>query len=126
MGSVSRGVSLLETLLAGVLLSITFFVILSLFPSSQLAIRQSQQVTRASELAQTLLEECRAQKWESMQPRSGSAEMEGLTLLYDLTVHDSPDGTAGVKRLAVQIRWKDGGYDRSLARETRVSRWNRQ
>lgn len=126
MRAVSRGVSLLETLLAGVLLSITLFVILSLFPSSQLAIRQSQQVTRASELAQTLLEECRAQKWDAMEPRSGNAELEGLSLVYALTVHDSPDGTAGVKRLAVEVRWKDGGYERSLARETRVSRWNRQ
>ena len=120
-----RGISLLETIFAGLLLSVTFFVILSLYPSSQLGLRQAHQVTRASELAQSLLEARRAAAFDELANLAGVADLEGLKLAYEVQVENSPDGTDGVKQVAVNVSWQDGSIQRSLARESRIARWSR-
>lgn len=51
-----RGVSLVETLLAATLAGVVLVLVLNLFPSSMATVRKAEQRTRASALADSLLE----------------------------------------------------------------------
>lgn len=90
-----------------------------------LGLRQTRQLSRASELAQSLLEDCRARKLDDVIGWKGDWQVDGLSFDYQVEVDASPSGRPGVKRVAVLVTWKDATIPRKLLRETRISKWSR-
>lgn len=119
----ARGISSLETLFAGFLLSSCLFLIISLFPTSQLGLRQSAQLLTAHQVTQSLLEARRAVPWTAIAGETGELVNDNIRFAYQVTVED---GTPGVRRVAVRVTWTDGSRNRLLERETRISRWNQR
>jgi Tfp pilus assembly protein PilV len=117
-----RGISLIETLIAGLVFSVTFFVIISLYPAGLLGMRQGQQWVGATNLAQSLLEQRRA-SYASLADEAGDQTVDGIAYHYKIQVGPSPDGTAEVKRVLVTVSWKDGQVDRQTSLETRLFHW---
>lgn len=122
MVDTKSGLSLLETLVGGLLLCVAFFVVISLYPASLLGMRQGRQWIDATDLAQQLIEE-RRHDYDKLQNLTGKAERGGVEFIYQIAVTNSPDGTPDVRRLQVDVSWKDGRVERRKRLETRIFHW---
>lgn len=100
-----RGFTMIETLMAALLLCVIFFLLMNLYPSSLLGLRKAHDMTAAADLAQQVLEQKRLVPWKQL--------TAGTTLLPDtafdgVTFHERcviSDRNARVKDIAVTVTW---------------------
>lgn len=122
-----RGLSLLETVFAGLLACIVFFVIMSLYPSALFSLRKGHDMVCAANLARRNLESLRASSFDSL--------VDGTRTLPDASVDGTRFSTVvtveslrtDLKRLVTRVSWNASG--RTLASgvvelETRVYRFS--
>jgi hypothetical protein len=110
----ARGFSLLETTVASAVLVGVMFMLFSLYPSSALALRRSQDHLQADQIALSLLAEQQALPFESLaSPTEALAPvtLEGTTYERRLEVFAVPGRDAEVLkgvRAVVSWRWVRG------------------
>jgi hypothetical protein len=110
----ARGFNLLETVVASAVLITVMFMLFSLYPSSALALRRSQDHLQADQLALSLIAEQQALPFKTLTtPTEALADvvMEGTTYhrqveIFSLSGRD-PDVIKGV-RVTVSWRWVRG------------------
>ncbi|MBI3926652.1 MAG: hypothetical protein HY319_14010 [Armatimonadetes bacterium] len=116
-----RGISLLESLLAGLILCVVMFVIVSLYPTSLFGMKKGHELIAASNLAQRILDEKRGQSFDTIDSEAGDAACDGTLYHYDLKVSDG-DAGHDVKKLKLEISWdpSTGTDRRTTTFETRL------
>lgn len=117
-----RGLSLLETIVSGFILSLIVIFMVSLFPSSMIAIQKSESKLEADALASTLIEEVRYQPFDSMAALPPGAVKRGKTnLTYSTEVEEIPGSDPRyLKVVRVTVDWEERGEPRQLVREVWV------
>lgn len=116
------GLTLLETVISGFVLSLVIIFIASLFPSSLLAIQSSESRIQADYLATTLLEEMRHQPFDQITALPGGQLKKGRsTLRYTTEVGPVPNSDPRfLKRIKVEVTWEERNKTRKVVRETWV------
>lgn len=124
-GPSCRGLSLIETMIAAAVLFLVVSILLNLLPSSLLAIKRAEQRIQAGNIAQSILEEQRGVRFDSLAagtPRVfDPVQVAGMSYEPVLEVEDDPE-VAGVKKLKVTVRWRQRDRDYSVVRELTLCR----
>jgi Tfp pilus assembly protein PilV len=106
----SRGLSLLESLFAGLLVSIAFFVILSIYPTALFGLRKGHDVVTAANLAQQILEQQRVTPFDQLQPvvaQQGVAQtIDGTVFTPTITIQSLAQD---LKSAVVTVSWDGSG-----------------
>jgi hypothetical protein len=124
-----RGLSLVEITLALGLLASGFLTVLGVFPVGMSALRQSEGVVLATDLAQKELEALRALPYESLatlpvRTTSVALTASGLdvTRLFTTTVSAGHEPVPGrLREIVVMVTWQDGGQVRYVRMATLVT-----
>lgn len=124
ISSRSRGLTVIETLIAATVFLTAIVVLVGLFPSSARAVRQAQGQVLATHYAERELEISRATSFDTLADRTNSYTLtvenngasEELTFNTSVTVSNV---RPGLKRIAVRVDWLGTDYfNRSLEMET--------
>ena len=118
----SRGLSLLESVLAVSLLAILGLALLEIFLRSTVAQGHAKQARDAGELADSLLDIARAQTFSTYLP-------DTTIPLPDVSIYKSTLITSTIasqnnkylKQLSVRVTWKDKNLDRNQTRSVYVA-----
>ena len=124
----SRGMTVIETLVAVALFTGAVVVVIGVFPASVRALRQSHSHLVAATLAEKELEFCRAQDYDALENRDESysltQERSGISTTITYRTHlEISLLRQGLKRVLVTVEWKDTEQmQRQLRMETYVAR----
>lgn len=116
-----RGLSLLETIFAFVLVGFSVIFVFQLLPSSVVAVRRGEEQLQAENLARTFVEEARSAPFQTLSlgstaltaPEPFSVERE----IYSVSGAD-PAHLLGIR---VRVQWSARGRSYELVREVWVS-----
>ena len=115
-----RGFSLTETILAFGLVAWVLVLVLELIPSSLYLAKAQERQQRAAVLARSLLAvqaDRLAADWEAPLPQPSPVTEAGITYNLTTALENPPAGSpAGLKRLAVSVRWTYRSQERNLTR----------
>ncbi|MGE0492677.1 MAG: hypothetical protein AB7S38_25925 [Vulcanimicrobiota bacterium] len=113
------GISLLETVLGGIILALVIIFVSTLFPASLIAIGGSENTMQAEELAGSLLESMREVPFEQLAPLPpGDFHGDRQVLHYQTEVGPVPDSDPNfIKSLKVTVSWQERGRQRQVVRE---------
>lgn len=115
-----RAFSLTETILAFGLVAWVLVLMLELIPSSLYLAKAQDRQQRAAVLARSQLAqqaERLAADWEAPLPQPSPVTDGGLTYNVQTALENPPAGSpAGLRRLAVTVRWDYRGVSKSLTR----------
>lgn len=115
-GAIARrpraGLSLIETLFAGLIFCIVFFVLMSLYPTSLMSLRRGRRMMDAANLAQQLVEEKRLERWDTLAGGRRRETRNGVVYDAAIDVSAATDNSGRsderVKRIAVTVTWDTG------------------
>jgi len=103
----SNGFSLVEVLVALVILSIALLALAGLMVYATKSNSFAGHMTEATTFAQDKLEELRARSWVNMTPGSDSTKMStGLDFSRAWSVTTNADGT--LRTVTITVNWNDG------------------
>ena len=112
----NKGFSLLEVMVAVVVLGFGLLAIMHLFPMGLRASKISQDTTAASFLAQAKIEELRNTGWSQL--ASGTEDYGDITDYHAfkrVTTVDNVETTGpGLKRITIEVFYKPYGAERSI------------
>lgn len=116
------GFTLVETIISCLIVSLTIIFIFNLFPTSMAAIKRSETEIQASNLAQSLLEQMRAQGFANLSALpAATVPIDNTNYQYVTTVGPVPGTDARfLKRASVTIRWKARHTEQTMTREVWV------
>lgn len=97
-----RAFTLLEVLLACLLLSIALFAVISLYPQAILGLQKARQMNVACDLAQQSLDEATSQAFDEVRDASKNQVVDGTTYTTHLTVAVVD---TDVKKVSVEVVW---------------------
>lgn len=117
----ARGMSLMETLFAALILSLTLVVLLTLFPSSVMGLKKAEMLTTASDLARARLEEVRGDDFDHIAAQKTTTVLNGSTYqietFLDPVNETDPKIADNLKHIRVVVSWNArGGSDISVDR----------
>ena len=101
-GRRARAFSLLEVLLASLILAVALFAVVSLYPQAILGLQKARQMNNASNLAQKALEETKAIAFDDVRDSSKDELIEGTTYTVNLTTSLTDPR---LKKLTVEVVW---------------------
>ena len=125
-----RGLSLLETIVSLFLVATIVVVVANLFPSALVSVRQSEALTQAGLIAESLLDEQMSRPFEDLvlQPETWleTQNVDGTDFVCYLEVFqvDSRD-TEFLKGLRVKVTWQNGELNRQVVHEVYTTSLNR-
>ena len=116
------GLSLLETVISGFVLTLVIIFVASLFPGSLLAIQTSESLIQADYLASSLVEEIRHQSFDDMVALPPATVTRGRSeLSYTTEVGPVPNSDPRfLKKVRVVVTWTERSKSREVVRETWV------
>jgi hypothetical protein len=119
-----KGLSLLETVVAGALFFFVTILLLNLFPSSLLSLKAAENRARAERLAQACLEENEAFAFTMLgRPPAVTQQWDGLEFTIQLEIYAlSGVEQERLRQVRAVVSWTERNERRSAARETYVSR----
>ena len=118
-----RGLSLIETLLAVVILLLAVIMCFSLLPSAWLAVNQGEQRIFAGTLAQSILEQQQVYAFDSLAPATlPPVEQGGATFRPVVTVQPQPGPSPRLKVVTVRVNWESRRIQRSVFRQRTMCR----
>jgi len=121
-----QGFTLLEVLVAVMILAIAVTAILSQFSAGMQAAGKSRDITRASLLAKEKLEELKAFVDSGLEGQSGTSD-DGYAWATRVSLYELPEKEAGenenalsfeLLKLTVIVRWDTGGQERQMELST--------
>lgn len=140
-----RGFSLIEVVFAASILAVVFMILLSIFPTAMLSVRQTEHRFVAGGIAQAILDECRSGPFSLLADdqdvdettvgvlgdklrRSIHRGDDGAS--YRATLRVGPSPTSSVPRrtlahLQVQVTWRERGKDYTVQRSLQVASLSR-
>lgn len=98
----TRAFTLLEVLLACLLVSIALFAVISLYPQAILGLHKARQMNVACDLAQRALDEATALPFDEVRDATASQVVDGTAYTTNLTVSVVE---TGLKRVSVEVVW---------------------
>lgn len=117
-----RGLSLLEVIFAGALLSLTFMAILNIVPTSVIGEKRSQNKVVADALAQSRLERARAIPFNQLVADGVDHPVDPPGAVYNRTAFriteriEDASPTGRLKRVSVTVTWNDPGFQGNSGR----------
>ncbi len=117
-----RGLTLLEMLVCGLLISCVLLGVAGLFAGSARAMQHQARQQQAALVAEEILEQQRADGFAALQPGGRdfpAVQADQVEYRARLEVLDAP-GTSPqlLKRLRVTVTWKIRGHEQQLVRES--------
>lgn len=137
--------SLIEVIFTASLLAIVFMVLLSIFPTAMLSVRQTEHRLTANNIAQTIVDACRSGPFSNLSAntnvdlsssgalgdilrRSNQRGDDGMVFEPTLQVSKSPTSSAprsSLCQLKVEVSWKERGQTFHITRVLQLSSLNR-
>jgi Tfp pilus assembly protein PilV len=117
-----RGLSLVETTMAGFVIALAVIFVANLIPTTMLALRSSETRTQANLLAQSLLEGMRSVPFSRLAAiPAGQVKSDNVILSYQSFVEDVTDADPKfLKRIRVEVTWTIRSKERRVSREALV------
>ena len=119
----SKGFTLLEVMVAVIILGFGLLAIMHLFPIGLKASKLSQDTTVASFLSQAKMEELKNTVWSSIVNETKS-EIGGTIFSHEVTVYELEADL--LKRVTVAVFWTDYGAERSVKLVTLFTNYAKQ
>lgn len=124
-GGVASGMTLLEVMVAVVLLATVFLVAVAALPAVSGAQRDAEREELASSLAGRVMERTRQQGYEAAASWSGQADLPVISggqervehFLYAVQVSEVE---ADLKDVVLTVTWEEAGTERDLVLQTRL------
>ncbi|MCL5035930.1 MAG: prepilin-type N-terminal cleavage/methylation domain-containing protein [Chloroflexi bacterium] len=124
-GRTSRAYSLIEVLICLVILTLVFLGIASVFSSGHAFLKHSGNISKASSIAQNVLEQQRSQDFESLAPTSGqvtsdevfNGAVSSVTFNYSTAISDI---SSNLKQITATVTWDGNVGRRTLTTSTLV------
>ncbi|HXE71903.1 MAG TPA: type II secretion system protein [Candidatus Nitrosotenuis sp.] len=118
--------SLLELVVALGVFAVAFLVVMSIFPTSAMALRQGQEVLVATHLAEEALEEARRTPYDELADRVSTVQVastsNGVTTTSQFAVQTLvTEVEPGLARVRALVSW-DGALQRHVELVTYVAR----
>lgn len=120
-----KGLTFIEVLIAAAIFVGIFMVIANMFPQGLLVIHKGGQVTKATAIANGILEEIKSRAYDAVNTanypgdRLPVPEQPGFERKITIT----PDVPApGLKKVEVKVYWREEGMERSISLVTLISR----
>ena len=125
-----RGLSLLEMIVSLFLVATVVVVVANLFPSALVSVRQSEDMTHANLMAESLLDEQLSRPFGDLilQPETWleSQELDGKQFNSYLEVFQvGTRDTDYLKGLRVKVKWQHGEISREVVHEVYATSLNR-
>lgn len=119
-----RGLSLLETVVAGTLFFFVCILLMNLFPSSLVGLKAAENRARAERIAQACLDQNEARAFTLVgSPPPEVQRWDGLDFRIQLEINEvSGLSGARVRHLRAAVSWLERNERRTAVRETYVSR----
>lgn len=100
----SAGISLVEVLLSLALVSVVIYVVVTLFPMAMVEMKKAHDTVAAGNIAQRLLEQMRADAFETLTPTSTTTEQVGSTV-FTVERQSTLESDPSLKHLRVTVSW---------------------
>ncbi len=118
----NRGVSLLETILAGFIISLVTMAVFNIFPTSAMAVKRGEMQLLADAIAERELEQLRVAPFDSLALGPGPAVAPetryGTTFNTAITISRVPGSDEDVlKRATVVVTWTHSNKNYTSTRE---------
>ncbi|MCA9791260.1 MAG: type II secretion system protein [Candidatus Eremiobacteraeota bacterium] len=117
----SRGISLVETIVAFTVLSTALLVMLNLFLGSHKAVAHSERMLAADSLARSLLQEQMAVPFEGLElgtVNPPAQTSDGTTYAPEVTIFEVPDSKVELlKGILVRVVWQDAQGQRETVHQ---------
>ncbi|MBI3928496.1 MAG: hypothetical protein HY319_23340 [Armatimonadetes bacterium] len=117
-----RGISLIETLIGISILLLAVVLMMSLLPSSWLAVHRGEQRLVAANLAQSLLEEQRSVPFEELDSGALPRVTTAHQVFEPLLEVEPVPGKPRLKLVRVRVRWEARGRPMEVVRQTTFCR----